>query len=80
MLIPPLSGNGKFIGIAENIFKCLLILVFVLEDNMNDLSQQVGILFEILPGNICDVDVKPGHNASVQGKMCIRDRDNARHG
>lgn len=34
---------------------------------MNDLSQQVGILFEILPGNICDVDVKPGHNASVQG-------------
>lgn len=34
---------------------------------MNTLSQQVGILFEILPGNICDVDVKPGHNASMQG-------------
>lgn len=34
---------------------------------MNTLSQQVGILFEILPGNICDVDVKPGHNASIQG-------------
>ena len=33
-LIPPLSGNGKFVGIAENIFKCLLILVFVLEDNL----------------------------------------------
>ena len=35
---------------------------------MDYLSQQVGILFEILPGNIGDVDVKPGHNASIKGE------------
>lgn len=35
---------------------------------MDYLAQQVGILFEILPGNIGDVDVKPGHNASIKGE------------
>nr|WP_285605232.1 hypothetical protein [Akkermansia muciniphila] len=34
---------------------------------MDYLAQQVGILFEIIPGNIGDVDVKPGHNASIKG-------------
>lgn len=35
---------------------------------MDYLSQQVGIIFEILPGNIGDVDVKTGHDTSVPGK------------
>lgn len=35
MLTPPLHGNGKFIGISENIFKCLLVLISVLEDDFN---------------------------------------------
>ena len=35
MLIPPLYGNIQLVGIAENVFKCLLVFVLVLKDDFD---------------------------------------------
>ena len=35
MLIPPLYGNIQFVGIAENVFKRLLVFVLVFEDDFD---------------------------------------------
>ena len=33
----PLYSNGKFIRVTENIFKCLLVFVFILEDDFDNM-------------------------------------------